>query len=192
MGKAKVYIIIVIVVILIIIMSVYSFFKNTYNQLVILDEGVKTAWAQVENQLQRRYDLIPNLVETVKGYAAHEKETFIEVTNARARAAGANSPQEAMGANNVLASALGRLMVIVEMYPELKANQNFIRLQDELAGTENRLSVERRRYNETVRTYNQKIRSFPVNMIAGMFEFERANLFEVASEAKQAPKVKFE
>jgi len=191
MGKAKIYIIIAIVVILIIIMSIYSFFKNTYNQLVILDEGVKTAWAQVENQLQRRYDLIPNLVETVKGYAAHEKETFIEVTNARSRAAGANSPQEAMEANSVLASALGRLMVIVERYPELKANQNFIRLQDELAGTENRLSVERRRYNETVRTYNQKIRSFPVNMIAGMFEFERANLFEVAGEAKQAPKVKF-
>ena len=191
MGKAKIYIIIAIVVILIIIMSIYSFFKNTYNQLVILDEGVKTAWAQVENQLQRRYDLIPNLVETVKGYASHEKETFIEVTNARSRAAGANSPQEAMEANNVLASALGRLMVIVERYPELKANQNFIRLQDELAGTENRLSVERRRYNETVRTYNQKIRSFPVNMIAGMFEFERANLFEVAGEAKQAPKVKF-
>lgn len=191
MGKAKIYIIIAIVVILIIIMSIYSFFKNTYNQLVILDEGVKTAWAQVENQLQRRYDLIPNLVETVKGYAAHEKETFIEVTNARSRAAGANSPQEAIEANSVLASALGRLMVIVERYPELKANQNFIRLQDELAGTENRLSVERRRYNETVRTYNQKIRSFPVNMIAGMFEFERANLFEVAGEAKQAPKVKF-
>ena len=191
MGKAKIYIIIAIVVILIIIMSIYSFFKNTYNQLVILDEGVKTAWAQVENQLQRRYDLIPNLVETVKGYAAHEKETFIEVTNARSRAAGANSPQEAIEANSALASALGRLMVIVERYPELKANQNFIRLQDELAGTENRLSVERRRYNETVRTYNQKIRSFPVNMIAGMFEFERANLFEVAGEAKQAPKVKF-
>jgi len=191
MGRAKIYIIIAVVVILVIIMSMYSFFKNTYNQLVILDEGVKTAWAQVENQLQRRYDLIPNLIETVKGYASHEKETFIEVTNARARAAGAISPQEAMEANSALASALGRLMVIVESYPELKANQNFIRLQDELAGTENRLSVERRRYNETVRTYNQKIRSFPVNMIAGMFEFERANLFEVASEAKQAPKVKF-
>lgn len=192
MGRAKIYIIIAVVVILVIIMSIYSFFKDTYNQLVILDEGVKTAWAQVENQLQRRYDLIPNLIETVKGYASHEKETFVEVTNARARAAGAISPQAAMEANSALASALGRLMVIVERYPELKANQNFIRLQDELAGTENRLSVERRRYNETVRTYNQKIRSFPVNMIAGMFEFERANLFEVASEAKQVPKVKFE
>ncbi len=192
MGKAKIYIIIAVIVVLIIIMSIYSFFKNTYNQLVIFDEGVKTAWAQVENQLQRRYDLIPNLVETVKGYASHEKETFIDVANARSRAAGANSPQEAMEANSALASALGRLMVIVERYPELKANQNFIRLQDELAGTENRLSVERRRYNETVRTYNQKIRSFPVNMIAGMFEFERANLFEVAGEAKQAPKVEFE
>jgi len=191
MGKSKIYIIIAVVVILVIIMSIYSFFKNTYNQLVILDEGVKTAWAQVENQLQRRYDLIPNLVETVKGYASYEKETFIEVTNARSRAAGANSPQEAIEANNVLSSALGRLMVVVEKYPELKANQNFIRLQDELAGTENRLSVERRRYNETVRTYNQKIRSFPVNMIAGMFKFERANLFEVADEAKQAPEVKF-
>jgi len=191
MGKAKIYIIIAVVVILVIIMSMYSFFKNTYNQLVILDEGVMTAWAQVENQLQRRYDLIPNLVETVKGYASHEKETFIDVTNARSRVAGANNPQEAIEANNALSSALGRLMVVVERYPELKANQNFIRLQDELAGTENRLSVERRRYNETVRTYNQKIRSFPVNMIAGVFGFERANLFEVAGEAKQAPEVKF-
>ena len=190
MGKAKIYIIIAVIVI--IIFGIYSFFKNTYNQLVILDESVKTAWAQVENQLQRRYDLIPNLVETVKGYASHERETFIEVTNARARAAGAQNPQEAIEANSALSSALGRLMVIVERYPELKANQNFIRLQDELAGTENRLSVERRRYNETVRTYNQRIRSFPINMIAGMFAFERANLFEVAGEAAQAPKVKFE
>lgn len=191
MGKAKLSVIIAVVLIFVVVFSIYSFFKNTYNQLVILDENVKTEWAQVENQLQRRYDLIPNLVETVKGYAEHEKETFIEVTNARSRVAGAQTQQEKIEANNTLSNALGRLLVVVEKYPELKANQNFLRLQDELAGTENRLSVERRRYNETVRTYNQKIRSFPVNLISGLFGFQRAELFEVASEVKQAPQVKF-
>ncbi len=191
MGKAKLSVIIAVVLIFMIAFSLFSFFKNTYNQLVILDENVKTAWAQVENQLQRRYDLIPNLVETVKGYAEHERETFIEVTNARSKVAGAQTQQEQIEANNTLSNALGRLLVVVEKYPELKANQNFIRLQDELAGTENRLSVERRRYNETVRTYNQKIRSFPVNFISGLFGFKRSELFEVASEAKQAPQVKF-
>jgi len=189
MSKRRTYILIAVVVI--IVLWMYSFLKGTYNQLVALDEGVKAAWAQVENQLQRRYDLIPNLVETVKGYASHEKETFIEVTNARAKAAGARTPEETMEANNTLTSALGRLMLIVERYPDLKANQNFIRLQDELAGTENRLSTERRRYNEAVRIYNQKIRSFPVNMISGTFGFERANLFEAAEGTQQPPQVKF-
>jgi LemA protein len=158
-------------------------FAGQYNSLVKMDEGVKAAWAQVENQLQRRYDLIPNLVETVKGYAAHEKEVLLEVTEARAKVGQARSPEEKIEANNRLSSALGRLLVVVERYPDLKANQNFIRLQDELAGTENRIAVERRRYNEAVRAYNAKIRSFPTNLIASMFGFEEA--------AKEAPKVKF-
>ena len=191
MSKTAKVLLIIIAAVIIIIIGLYSQFKGMYNQFVMLDESVKTAWAQVENQLQRRYDLIPNLVETVKGYAAHEKETLVGVTNARAKVTGANTPQEIIGANSALTSALSRLMVVVERYPDLKANQNFIRLQDELAGTENRLSVERRRYNETVRMYNQKIRSFPERIFAGIFGFERANLFEVEGEAKQAPKVNF-
>ncbi len=191
MSKTAKILLLIIAVVIIIIIGLYSQFKGMYNQFVMLDEGVKTAWAQVENQLQRRFDLIPNLIETVKGYAAHEQETFIGLTNARSKIAGAQTPQAMIDANNALSSALSRLMVVVERYPDLKANQNFIRLQDELAGTENRLSVERRRYNEAVRMYNQKIRSFPERIFAGMFGFERANLFEVEGEAKQAPKVKF-
>lgn len=191
MSRTVKIFLIIAAIIFIIIISAYSQFKGIYNQFVMLDENVKTAWAQVENQLQRRYDLIPNLVETVKGYASHEQETFVEVTNARSKIAGAGNPQEMIEANNSLSSALSRLMVVVERYPELKANQNFIRLQDELSGTENRLSVERRRYNESVRTYNQKIRMFPERILANIFGFERANLFEVSDEAKQAPKVEF-
>jgi LemA protein len=152
---------------------------------------VKAAWAQVENQLQRRFDLIPNLVETVKGYASHEKEVFVQVTQARSRVAGAGSVGDKIEANNQLTAALSRLLLVVERYPELKANTNFIRLQDELAGTENRIAVERRRYNEAVKTYNIKIRRFPTNLIAGMFGFEKATFFQVPKEAQQAPKVKF-
>ncbi len=162
-----------------------------YNSLVKLDEARKASWAQVENQLQRRYDLIPNLVETVKGYAAHEKEVLLEVTEARARVGQAKTPEEKIEANYSLTSALSRLLVVVERYPDLKANQNFIRLQDELAGTENRIAVERRRYNEAVRAYNAKIRSFPSNIIASWFGFDRARFFETPQEAKEAPKVKF-
>jgi LemA protein len=158
---------------------------------VTLDEGVKGAWAQVENQLQRRYDLIPNYVETVKGYAAHEKEVFLKVTQARSKVAGAANIRDKIGANNQLSSALARLLLVVERYPDLKANTNFIRLQDELAGTENRIAVERRRYNETVKTYNIKIRRFPTNMLAGMFGFDKATFFEVPKERQEAPKVKF-
>lgn len=156
-----------------------------------MDEGVKAAWAQVENQLQRRYDLIPNYVETVKGYAKHEKEVFLKVTKARSRVGQAGAISEKIAANNQLSSALARLLVVVERYPDLKANTNFIRLQDELAGTENRVSVERRRFNEAVRVYNTKIRSFPTNLIAGMFGFEKATFFEVPKEKQEVPKVKF-
>ena len=179
--------IVVVVILLIFFLSI----KGMYNSLVRLDEGIKGAWAQVENQLQRRYDLIPNYVETVKGYARFEKDVLLKVTEARARVGGAGSVKEKIDANNELTSALSRLLVVVERYPDLKANQNFIRLQDELAGTENRIAVERRRYNEAVRAYNVKIRSFPTNILAGMFGFSRAEFFEAPAEAKEAPKVKF-
>ena len=178
-------------IIIIVILIPYSYLKGTYNSLVTLDEGVKAAWAQVENQLQRRYDLIPNLVETVKGYAAHEKEVFLKVTEARAKVGGATTINDKIAANNGLSAALSRLLLVVERYPDLKANTNFIRLQDELAGTENRIAVERRRYNETVKVYNIKIRRFPTNLLAGMFGFEKAAFFEVPKERQEAPKVKF-
>jgi LemA protein len=183
---------IIIGIIILLVLIPYGYLKGTYNSLVTMDESVKAAWAQVENQLQRRYDLIPNLVETVKGFAAQEKDVFIKVTEARSKVAGAGTIDEKIDANNQLSSALSRLLVVVERYPDLKSNTNFIRLQDELAGTENRISVERRRFNEAVRTYNTKIRSFPTNILAGMFGFEKSAFFEVPKEAQAAPKVKFD
>jgi len=182
---------IVVAIIALVVLIPVLYLKGTYNTLVTMDEGVKGAWAQVENQLQRRYDLIPNYVETVKGYAKHEEGVLLKVTEARSRVAGAGSINEKIAANNELASALSRLLVVVERYPDLKANANFIRLQDELAGTENRIAVERRRFNEMVRAYNTKIRSFPTNLIAGMFGFEKAAFFEVPQERQEAPKVRF-
>lgn len=191
MGKAGKAIGITAIVVIVVILAIFLSIRGTYNSLVQLDEGVKSAWAQVENQLQRRYDLIPNYVETVKGYAEHEREVFLKVTEARAKVGGAESIEEKIGANNELSSALSRLLLVVENYPDLKANQNFMKLQDELAGTENRIAVERRRYNEAVKTYNVKIRSFPTNIMAGMFGFGKAEFFNVSSEAREAPKVKF-
>jgi len=182
---------IVIGIVLLVILIPFGYLKGTYNSLVRMDEGIKGAWAQVENQLQRRYDLIPNYVETVKGYAKHEKEVFLKVTEARSKVAGAGAISEKIAANKELSSALARLLLVVERYPDLKANANFIRLQDELAGTENRISVERRRFNEAVKVYNTKIRSFPTNFIAGMFGFEKATFFEVPKEKQEVPKVKF-
>jgi LemA protein len=164
---------------------------RAYNGLVTERESVDKSWAQVENVLQRRGDLIPNLVETVKGYAAHEKEVFEKVADARGRLAGATTPQEASAANAGLTSALGRLLAISENYPDLKANENFIRLQDELAGSENRIAIERMRYNETVRVYNTHIKSFPANLIAGFFGFKEKDYFEAEAGAKEVPKVKF-
>lgn len=178
-------------VLALIILVPFMYLKGTYNSLVTMEESVKGAWAQVENQLQRRYDLIPNYVETVKGYAAHEKDVFVKVTEARSRVAGAKDMRGKIEANNQLSSALSRLLVVVERYPELKANTNFIRLQDELAGTENRIAVERMRFNESVKAYNIKIRTFPTNIIAGMFGFEKATFFEVPKERQEAPKIKF-
>ncbi len=191
MGKTGKTLLIIGIVLVLLVGIVYGYVKGTYNGMVTMDESVKAAWAQVENQLQRRYDLIPNYVETVKGYAAHEKEVFVKVTEARSKVAGAGNISEKIQANNQLSSALSRLMVVVERYPDLKANTNFIRLQDELAGTENRIAVERRRFNEFVKVYNGTIRQFPKNIFAGMFGFEKATYFEVPEERQEAPKIKF-
>ncbi len=191
MGKGLRTVFIVVGILFLLVLIPFMFLRGTYNSLVAMDESVKGAWAQVENQLQRRYDLIPNLVETVKGYAAHEKEVFVKVTEARSKVAGAGNINDKIQANNELSSALSRLLVVIERYPELKANANFIRLQDELSGTENRISVERRRFNETVKAYNTRIRSFPTNIVAGMFGFEKATFFEVPQERQEAPKVTF-
>jgi len=187
--KARVLIPIGIIVILVLIVG--GWLRGTYNGLVQGDESVKAAWAQVENQLRRRLDLIPNLVETVKGYAAHERETLEAVTEARSRVAGANTIDEQMEANQGLSNALARLLVVVEQYPNLKADQSFLRLQDELAGTENRISTERRRYNEVVQAYNVRLRQFPTVLLAGMFGFEKASMFEAAEGAERAPEVRF-
>jgi len=192
MAKGKRNLIITIAIIVILLLSFYSFVKGTYNTFVTLDESLKASWAQVENQLQRRYDLIPNLVETVKGFAKQEKEVFIGVTEARSKVGGATTIPDKINANNQLTSALGRLLVTVERYPDIKSNQNFLRLQDELAGTENRIAVERRRYNETVKVFNIRIRTFPSNMLAGAFGFEKAAFFEVPEAAQATPQVKFE
>ncbi|MBU0518882.1 LemA family protein [bacterium] len=191
MKKGTIILLVILGILIIGAFSIYGFVKGTYNNLVTADEGVQGAWAQVENVLQRRYDLIPNLVETVKGYAAHEKEVFIQVTEARAKVGGAGSVGEKMGAENELGSALSRLLLVVENYPQLKANENFIRLQDELAGTENRIAVERRRYNDVVRAYNIMIRQFPGNVIANIFGFEKAEFFEAPEAAQEAPQVDF-
>lgn len=163
-----------------------------YNQLVTLNENVAKSWAQVENVLQRRNDLIPNLVNTVKGYAAQEQKVFIDVTEARAKVGGATTIPEKVAANNQLTAALSRLLLVVENYPELKSSQNFLALQDELAGTENRIAVERMRYNDSVMAYNSFVRRFPNNVIAGTFGYSRENVyFKSAEEAKTAPKVDF-
>jgi LemA protein len=191
MGRSAKVIGIVFGVIFLLVLVPLLYLRGAYNTLVTMDESVKAAWAQVENQLQRRYDLIPNYVETVKGYAAHEKEVLTRVTEARSRVGSAGTIDQKIEANNALSSALARLLVVVEQYPDLKANANFIRLQDELAGTENRIAVERMRFNEAVRAYNTKLRSFPTNMIAGLFGFEKAEFFEVPKERQEAPKVKF-
>ncbi len=165
---------------------------GAYNQLVRHHESIQEGWAQVENVLQRRYDLIPNLVSTVKGYAAHERGVFEEVTRLRSQWGLAKTVEEKIGASERLESALGRLMVIVERYPDLKANQNFLALQDELAGTENRIAVERRRYNEAVRSYNVLVRGFPSNLVARWTGFQPSGAyFKAAAEAARAPQVQF-
>jgi LemA protein len=184
---------IVAAVVLVLICAVAgSSFVSSRNEMVTKREAIKASWSQVENALQRRADLIPNLVETVKGYATHEEKAIADVANARAGLMNAKSPQEKIAANDQLSGTLGRLLVIVENYPNLKANENFIRLQDELSGTENRIAVERKKYNDTVQAYNTYIQLFPNNIVAGMGGFQREEAyFKAESGAKEAPKVKF-
>ncbi|MFA5879771.1 MAG: LemA family protein [Candidatus Margulisiibacteriota bacterium] len=164
---------------------------GTKNSLVTLQETVNSSWAQVENQMQRRIDLIPNLVNTVKGYAIHEKTVFTDIANARAKLSGATNINSKIKAYNGIESALSRLLMIVENYPQLKANESFNRLMDELAGTENRIAVERKRYNENVRIYNQKIRMVPTSIVAKMAGFTKINYFKITEKAKEVPTVKF-
>lgn len=167
-------------------------FVDRRNAMVRKKEAINAAWSQVDVVLQRRADLIPNLVETVKGIMAQEQTVFGDIANARAALLGAKSPAERIAANQQLDGALGRLLVIVENYPQLKSNENFLRLQDELAGTENRIAVERRRYNEALRDYNTYIGLFPNNIVASLSGFQRNDqYFEAAAPARQAPKVQF-
>ena len=188
MGKAG-KIVLLIVLGLVLVVGFKS--CSSYNSLVAGEEEVKAAWAQVQTVLKRRADLIPNLVAAVKGYAAHERETLGAVVEARAKLGQARTIPEQVQANVLLSSALDRLMVVVERYPDLKASQNFIQLQDELAGTENRIATERRRYNLTVKNFNILVRSFPGNIYARLFGFQPAVAFEAPETDQEAPKVDF-
>jgi len=190
------------IVLVVLIIILYGVVKNNYNNFVTLEEGVNQKWSQVENVYQRRADLIPNLVETVKGYASHERETLEAVTNARAKVGGQvnvgsdilNNPEafaQFQQAQGSLTAALQRLMVVVERYPELKADQRFADLQIQLEGTENRISVERGRFNESVQQYNTSIRVFPANIFAGIFGFQQKVYFQADAGTEKAPEVKF-
>ncbi len=183
--------VIVLIVIAVIVIGLASSVIGRYNQLVALEETVDGRWAQVENQLQRRADLIPNLVSTVQGYASHEQQVFADVADARSRLLGATTPEAQIQANQGLDSALGRLLAISEAYPELKADTSFIRLQDELAGTENRIATERMRFNESVQTWNTTIRQFPTNLLANIMGRQSKPFFEVAPGAQTVPQVQF-
>ncbi|MBI3491154.1 MAG: LemA family protein [Acidobacteria bacterium] len=163
----------------------------SYNTFVSQEEQIKSQWAQVENQLQRRNDLIPNLVETTKGFAQHEEAVYKDIADARSQLLAAKSPEETITAANRQTSALGRLLAVVENYPQLKANEQFNRLMDELAGTENRLAVERMRYNEKVQAYDTSRRQFPANLTAKLFSFKEYPYFQAPPDAKQVPKVNF-
>ncbi|MGD9930629.1 MAG: LemA family protein [Mangrovibacterium sp.] len=195
----KTWIILAIIVVVALVM--YSSVKGTYNTMVTMDEGVSASWAQVENVYQRRADLIPNLVNTVKGYASHERETLEGVIEARSKATSVNinpenltpeSLQQFQDAQSGLTSALSRLMVVVEQYPDLKANQNFLDLQAQLEGTENRIAVERRKFNESAQSFNTFIRTFPKNIYANIFGFEKKSYFEAEQGAEKAPQVSFD
>jgi len=189
MGKWILLAIAAVVVLVVLILGVWA--MGSYNNLVTMQEQVRNSWAQVETVLQRRYDLIPNLVNTVKGYAKQEQTIFTEVARLRSQWGEARNSAEQAQAATQLEGALGRLMLVVENYPELKSNVNFLALQDELAGTENRIAVERRRFNDSARVYNTALRRFPTNIVAGLFGFEQHPYFEAAATAREAPKVEF-
>ncbi len=183
---------IVLIIIVLLLVWFGSMFVSRRNEMVRKRETVNAAWSQVDVVLQRRADLIPNLVETVKGFATHEEKVFGDIAAARAALIGAKTPEDKIAANGQLDGALGRLLVVVENYPLLRSNENFLRLQDELAGTENRIAVERRRYNETVQDYNTYITLFPNNIVASLSGFQRNNAyFKTEEGARQAPKVNF-
>ena len=191
---------ITIIIVVVVVLAIYAWIKGSYNGMVQRQEGVEAQWAQVENVYQRRADLIPNLVLTVKGYASHEANTLKEVIEARAKATSITidpsniTPEQLtqfQEAQDNLSGALSRLLVNMERYPELKANENFMALQSQLEGTENRITVERQKFNESARNYNQYIRMFPRNIIAGMFDFEKVGYFKAHAGADTAPKVEF-
>jgi LemA protein len=182
----------IVVVLLVLALIFGSMYVGRRNQMVTLNETVKSDWAQVDVVLQRRSDLIPNLVETVKGFAAHEETVYNDIAQARAALGGAQTPKDKIAANGQLDSALSRLLVVVENYPQLKSNENFLRLQDELSGTENRIAVERKRYDDAIQEYNTYIALFPNNIVASMSGFQRNDAYFAASEASRAvPKVQF-
>ena len=183
-----------------VVLGIFFWFQGNYNKMVKMDEGVQAAWSQVENVYQRRADLIPNLVATVKGYASHEQQTLEGVISARSKATQITvNPEDLTSeqmekfqkAQGELGAALGKLLAITENYPELKANENFLSLQSQLEGTENRIAVERKKFNDAARVYNTTIRQFPKNIVAGMFGFEKKPYFEAAEGAQEAPKVEF-
>lgn len=193
---------IVLIIVAVCVFGIFRFYTGTYNKMVELDESVSSSWAQVQNQYQRRYDLIPNLVSTVKGYATHESDVFTKVSEARASAGGViNISDEVLSDPDAFAryqqiqdnlgSSLQRLLMVTENYPELKADTNFLSLQDELEGTENRIATERKRFNDSAKTYNTYIRKFPQNIIANMSGFDKKQYFAAGTEAQSAPKVEF-
>lgn len=191
MERKHVVLLVVLGVVLLMGLGGYRFFVSTFNTLVGMDQGIKGQLAEIDNQLQRRADLIPNLVETVKGYAAHERQILEALANARARLAGARDIQGRLDANAELSGVLARLLVIVENYPNLKADATFSRLMDELAGTENRLAVARRRYNQAVQEFNTAVTQFPNRLLAGLYGFSERPFFEAPADAKKPPQVKF-
>ncbi|MBI4682672.1 MAG: LemA family protein [Nitrospirae bacterium] len=191
MSKGLKITLIVVGVILVIGLMTFSWLRKGYDNVVAMDENVKASWAQVENQLKRRYDLIPNLVETVKGYAGHEKELFENIANARTKYFQANTVKDKVQASNQLEGVLSRLLVLRETYPDLKANESFLKLQDSLEGTENRIAVERKRYNEAVQLLNTYIRTFFGRFFAAFAGVTNAEYYEIPEGEKEAPKVKF-
>ncbi|PYV93420.1 MAG: LemA family protein [Acidobacteria bacterium] len=192
MKKALLVLSIIGALLLITAIALGGTFVSRRNEMVAQKEAIKAAWAQVDNVIQRRADLIPNLVNTVKGYATHEQKVFEEIASARAQLAGARNPAERIAANSRLDGALSRLLVVAENYPNLKADQQFLRLQDELAGTENRIAVERRRYNEAVQQYNTNIQIFPNSLVASISGFQREDAyFKAEGTAREVPKVDF-